>query len=314
MRPGTHAPLNFGNEFNDDTGWWGVAWLEAARYELYVRHDMTDATKFLNVAEWDANFITAQNRRCGGLEWGLGKPPDTITAAEFLSLVAGLYSLRNAHGPFHNAAEAAHWRADTDWAWGWLKHSTLINVKTGRVYDKLLAGSCKRWGGPLTYSEGWVAEALVKMGVAFHNRAYLRDAKAFLRYATTPSDGLIQSGVIREKCEAAKENCQAMHSRLDVPSWKGLLVDALSDWTAATGSKTFLPVIRAQGTAVVNNAIVGAGKDRCATAATCLFWGFWIPPKHLVSRVLGASVGGQESAIDALTAALPSRGSLAARP
>ncbi len=314
VRPNTHAPLNFGNEFNDDTGWWGVAWLEAARYELYVRHDLTDATNFLTVAEWDANFISAQSRRCGGIEWGLGKPPDTITAAEYLSLVAGLYSLRNAPGPFQNAAEAAHWRADTMWSWQWLRDSGLINVKSGRVYDKVLGGSCKRWGGPLTYSEGWVADALVRMGVAFHNRTYFRDAEAFLRYAVAPSDGLIQNGVLREKCEAARNNCQAMRGHLDVPAWKGLLVDALSDWSSVTGKRTFLRIIRSQATAVVNNDILGAGSDRCGTAATCLFGQFWIPPRHLVSWALGATVGAQESAIDALTSALPSHNALATRP
>lgn len=314
IRPGTHAPLNFGNEFNDDTGWWGVAWLEAARYELYVRHDSPDATKFLDVAEWDANFISAQNRRCGGIEWGFGEPPDTITMAEFLSLTAGLYSLRNAQGPLHNASMAAHWRTDTNWAWSWLRHSGLINVRTGRVYDKLLPGSCKRWGGPLTYSVGWVAESLVRMGVAFHDPTYLREARNFLHYAVTPSDGLIEDGVFREKCEAARNNCQAMRGRLDVPAWKGLLVDAIADWTSVTGNTTFAPVLRSQATAVVNNAILGAGRNRCATAATCLFSQFWIPPKHLVSSAPGPTVGGQESAIDALTAALPARSSVAARP
>jgi hypothetical protein len=315
VRPGTHAPLNFGNEFNDDTGWWGVAWLEAARYELYVRHDMTYATKFLNVAEWDANFISAQSRRCGGIEWGMGKPPDTITMAEFLSLTAGLYSLRNAaSSPFHDAAKAAHWRADTMWGWGWLRHSKLINVKIGRVYDKLLPGSCKRWGGPLTYSEGWVAEALVKMAVAFHSPTYFRYAKAFLHYAVTPTDGLIQNGIIREKCEAGDRSCKGLKTTLDIPAWKGLLVNALSDWDAATGRKTFEPVIRAQATAIVNDSILVEVRHRCASPNTCLFSQFWIQPKDYGAWTPEATVGGQESAIDALTAALPSRDLLAARP
>jgi hypothetical protein len=314
VRPGTHAPLNFGNEFNDDTGWWGVAWLEAARYELYVRHDMADATKFLTVAEWDANFMAAQSRKCGGIEWGFGKPPDTITMDEFLSLTAGLYGLRNAQGPLRDATMAAHWRTDTDWAWGWLRRSGLIDLKTGRVYDKVLAGSCKRWGGPLTYSVGWTAEALIRMGVAFHNPTYLRYARAFLRYAVRPSDGLIQNGVFREKCEAAKNNCQAMQGRLDVPAWKGLLVDALADWTSVTGDGAFASVLRDQANAVVNNAILRASGTRCGTAAACLFSQFWIPPQHLVSSAPAATVGGQESALDALTAALPARGSLAIRP
>ena len=98
VRPNTRAPLDFANEFNDDTGWWGVAWLEAAKYEMKVRHDMTDASKFVDVAEWDANFIEQQPRRCGGIEWGMGKPPDTTTTAEYTALTAGLYNLRQLAG------------------------------------------------------------------------------------------------------------------------------------------------------------------------------------------------------------------------
>jgi hypothetical protein len=308
VRPNTHAPLNFGNEFNDDTGWWGVAWLEAARYELNVRHDTVDATKFLNVAEWDADFISAQGRRCSGLEWGMGKPPDTITAAEFMSLTAGLYGMRNAQGPLHDSGKAAHWLSDTRWIWRWLEHSGLIHLKTGEVLDKLQPGSCKAVGGPMTYSEGWVAEGLMQMGLALHQPADYRTAGVFLRYAVSPSHGLIRDGVLMEKCEILKDNCQNKRGRLDIPAYKGLLVDALSDYSALTGSRIFAHLIRGQATAVVNNGILGAGGNRCGTPATCLFSIFWLPPKNLVSWALGATVGGQESAIDALTAALPAHG------
>src|SRR5207245_6444604 len=81
VRPNTHAPLDFANWFSDDTGWWGVAWLEAAKYEIRVRHDSVEAAKFLEVAEWEANFLGQQPKSCGGIQWGMGKPPNAPTTA-----------------------------------------------------------------------------------------------------------------------------------------------------------------------------------------------------------------------------------------
>ena len=34
-----------------------MAWFEAARYELYYRHDVADARRFLAVAEYDVADI-----------------------------------------------------------------------------------------------------------------------------------------------------------------------------------------------------------------------------------------------------------------
>jgi hypothetical protein len=69
----------------DDTGWWALAWLAAARYELIVRRDDADAIRFLAVSEWDADYIARQPRRCGGIVWRLGTPPDTVANAEYIA-------------------------------------------------------------------------------------------------------------------------------------------------------------------------------------------------------------------------------------
>ena len=305
IRPNTHAPLDFGNEFNDDTGWWGVAWLEAARYELYVRHNVSEASEFLAVAEWDAGFISAQPRVCGGLQWGLGKPPDTITMAEFMHLTAGLYRLRSAPGVFHDAGKAGQDLLDSQWALSYMTRSGLVDMKTGQIMDKLNR-ACQPNGRALTYNQGEVAEALLQTGLALHQPWYIQEAGKFLRYAVGPSSGLVRNGILREHCEDGQYNCSTLLSRLDLPAYKGILINALADYDATTRSTVFRTFLLNQATAVVQHAILGGASTGCRTPSTCLFGFYWNPPSHLVSDALGATLGGQESGIEALTAVLPS--------
>lgn len=305
IRPNTHAPLNFANEFNDDTGWWGVAWLEATRYELYVRHDVATARKYLTVAEWDANYIHNQKRVCGGLQWGLNKPPDTTTMAEFMHLTAGLYRLRMAPGPFHSPSIAGPWLVDSQWALSYMTHTDLINMQKGTITDALYK-NCRPYGQLLTYNQGEVAEALIQMGMALHQPWYFKKAEQFLRVAIDPKSGLIRHGILREHCEDVKGNCAKKLSRFDLPAYKGILVNALADYDKATGTSTFRPFLLTQASAVVQHAILGGADANCQTPSTCLFGFYWVPPPHLAGDAVGATLGGQESGIDALTVVLGS--------
>ncbi len=313
IRPNTHAPLNFGNEFNDDTGWWGVAWLEAARYELLVRHDNAAATNYLGVAEWDANFIGSQQRRCGGIEWGLGKPPDTITTAEYMDLTAGLSWLREQPGPFHDSALSLQWLRAAEGSLAYLERTNLINTTLGRVNDSLIQhrdGSCTPYGRPITYTQGEVAEALIQLGLAMHQPIYYKDARRFLDYGIGSEAGLVRHGILREHCEDVQYNCNKSSSRYDYPAYKGLLVNALSDYDTVTHTKTYAAFLHRQATAVVSHALIGGSQGKCRTPGNCFFGFYWSPPPHLVSWAIGITVGGQESGIDALTAVLPARAHL----
>jgi hypothetical protein len=281
-----------------------VAWLEAARYELYVRHDVANARKFLVVAEWDADTITRQPRVCGGLQWGLNKPPDTTTMAEFMHLTAGLYRLRMATGPFHDPTAAGRWLVDSQWALGYMTKTGLINMQKGTITDSLYK-NCRPYGQLLTYNQGEVAQALIQMGLALHQPWYYREADKFLRVGIDPRSGLIRHGILREHCEDVQGNCARKDSRLDLPAYKGILVNALADYDKATGTDTFRPFLLTQAAAVVRHAILGGVGSGCQTPSTCLFGFYWAPPPHLANDVVGATLGGQESGIDALTAVLP---------
>jgi hypothetical protein len=293
----------------DDTAWWGLAWLEASHYELYHRHDRADAAKFLAVAEYDANYIVAAPRQCGGIVWALRRAPDMVTSAEFISLAAKLSSYRQAAGVFHDAAKAAQWLTDARYVLHWLEHSGMVDLSWGYVLDRINGGCHDFIGGPLTYTEGEMADALTQMGVATHQEIYFRQAARFIRYVLNYKSGLIANGILQEHCESLRGACHRMRNRLDFPAFKGIFIQAVADWRAATRRPYFGRFLRNQAAAVVDNAIVTATNQpaSCAVPDSCRFafdWGRQLDPGPPPVPVTAAA---QESAIDALTAALPAQ-------
>ena len=311
-KPFSTAKYDFANEFGDDTAWWGQAWLEASRYELTVRHNLGDATRFLGVAEWDADYIATMPRSCGGIPWAVNRPADAVTSAEFATLAAGLASYRESRGPFYDPPRAAAWLTDAREAIGWLTNKGLINFSTGVVLDAVNA-HCQVIGGSMTYTQGEVAEALLQMGVALHQPRYYRAAEPFLRFALNPASQLITQGVLVERCEYRPGGCGRLHFHLDLPAYKGIFVLAASDWDRATRTHVFERFLRAQARAVVTQALVDVdpGAHACARAEACQFGFYWTPVANPSPNTLGPTVGSQESGIDALVAVLPPPGSQA---
>jgi hypothetical protein len=303
-RPHTTAPHEFANQFMDDTAWWGLAWLSAAQYELTYRGDVRDAAKFLAVAVWDASYIARHPKPCGGIEWSVGRPPDTITNAQFIALTAELYRLRDTLGPFYNPGKASAWLTAAKADLGWLEGTRLVNLRTGGILDSLNS-SCRVIGGSLTYTEGEMAEALTQMGNALGDPSYYGRAAAFLNYTLSPASGLTNNGILQEHCEATAGSCSRVRFRLDLPAYKGVFINAVADWAAATGSHDYDAFLGAQAAAVVQNAIRGTHNAvaHCATPHTCQFSFHWTGEPD--PAPLGITLGGQESALDALTAVLP---------
>jgi Glycosyl hydrolase family 76 len=306
-KPLSTAKRDFANEFMDDTAWWGMAWLEASRYELEYRHDRADATRFLAVAEYDARYILAAPRQCGGIVWALRRAPDMVTSAEFVALAAKLSIYRAAPGVFHNAQLAAQWANDGRYVLRWLTRSGMVDLHMGYVLDRINGGCHKYVGGPLTYTEGEMSDALTQMGIALHYPFYFRLASRFIRYVLNYKSGLISHGVLQEHCESLSGACREMKNRLDIPAFKGVFIQAVSDWSAATGKNTFARFLHNQAAAVVDNAVVDAQNQAadCSTAPNCRFAFIWGPPLDLGQPPVPVTVASQESAIDALTAVLP---------
>jgi len=265
---------NFINQFSDDTAWWGMAWLAAAQWELTYRQDQRDAARFLSVAEADAAYINRLPHPCGGIQWSTDTPPHTISQAAFITLTAGLARFRQASGPFHNSSLASQWLSDAQAAWSWLEGSGLVDTSTGRVtYDSIgSTTNCQGFvGGPVTYTQGEVADALVGLGVALDQPSYSGLAQNFIQDTLSDSQ-FMYNGVLENRCEALSNNCQDNANQLDTTAFKGIFMWAVGDWSAATGSSAFSSFDQAQATAIVNTAIynrAGAQQPGCVSATTC---------------------------------------------
>lgn len=305
-QPHTDQPFDFINQYMDDTVWWGLAWLSASEYELYYRRNIHDAARFLRVAEKEARYV-ARRRSCGGIVWELGSPAGTITNAEYIALTAELAQYHRTSSTFHDPGLAARWLGDAQRSLSWLQHTRLVNLGAGTIKDSLAPHGCSGLvGGPLAYSEGEVADALVQLGNTLNDPSYYAQAARFLRYVLDPSHGFVIHGVLQEHCEAS-DLCTHNLNRYDITAFKGIFVQAVSDWTAATGSREFEPFLRAQAQAVVRDSIRGPTRNGiCPSAHSCQFAFSWARPfgQTSPSQQLD-TVGTQESALSALIAVLP---------
>jgi hypothetical protein len=292
LHPWAIASADFVNMYGDDTGWWGLAWLEAANYEQHYLHNLSDAGTFLSTAEYDAHHMMGFKKSCGGFVWEVGYPTNTATNAEFIALAAELYAFRSAPGPFHDPVKAGQWLRAARSDLNWLEHSGLLNMQSGRVADRLTF-SCRPDGGPLTYTEGQTAEALVQMGNALHQPSYYGQAERFLSFiANGRLSGMdTPAGILQEQCESSPSECgpasqpraslagTPQETFLDQLVYKGIVAQALDDYVRATGSPQYEAYLRRQATAIVYNSITdGNGRAaNCASPASCQFafrWGW----------------------------------------
>jgi hypothetical protein len=197
----------------------------------------------------------------------------------------------------------------------------MVNMRKGRVSDRVTR-SCKPTGGPLTYTEGEMAEALIQMGNALHRRAYYQQAVRFLNFATEiggRSHMVTRNGILQQPCESKRSLCVPTRHQgrlsgtptetwLDQLSYKGILGQAINDYVSATGSHRFAAFMRRQAAAIVSNAIrdpKGRPGD-CSSPSSCQFVFYWAWPLS-PSRPMIANTATEMSALDVLTGVLPIR-------
>lgn len=305
-RPHTHMPMNFGNEFMDDTLWWGLAWLEAARYELSARHNASLAARYLSVAEWDANDAWTQPRPCQqqGIEWQTGFPADTITNAEFVSLAGELAYTLERPGPFQDIPAAKKWISRGWRILFWLRYTHLINIHTGHVWNGYDA-NCQKSGGALPYTVGETAEAFTQMALATGLHSYFKIAQRFLEYGFSPYSKMLYRGVLQEPCESDRTKCLGGKRLSDSTSWKTMFVDAVADWQQATGSTLYDQFLTSQAHAVIDRAASnGSWLTACQTPHDCQIGFYWAQPVPPATTELPVSPGTQDAGLSALTDAL----------
>jgi len=207
---------NFENQADDDTSWWGLAWLQA--------YDITHSSQYLSMAETDADYVHEDwDSTCGGGIWWVRNPrayKNAIANELFLELTAGL------HNMIRGDTKYLHW-AEAEWTW--FKHSGLIN-KSHLVNDGLTSDCKNNHATTWTYNQGVILAGLAELYKATKDPRQLIEAERIARAAIRH---LTVGGVLHEPCTGAA--CGSSAGGV-AESFKGIFVRGLK--TLAVTAKT----------------------------------------------------------------------------
>jgi predicted alpha-1,6-mannanase (GH76 family) len=198
-----HEPGNFEDSNNDDTGWWGLVWLQA--------YDITRSRQYLAMAETDASYIhRSWDGRCGGgVWWRTSKTyKNAITNEVFLELTAWLHNTVRGDTKYLRWAQAE---------WSWFKDSGMIN-RSGLINDGLNSRCTDNHQTTWTYNQGVILAGLAQLYKATKSSGLLRTAE---RIGKAAISHLTIGGVLHEPCEGA--GCGNIISG-NAESFKGIFV------------------------------------------------------------------------------------------
>ncbi|MFB6549455.1 glycoside hydrolase family 76 protein [Streptomyces sp. NPDC056405] len=256
---------DFTNEFLDDTGWWGLAWIKA--------YDLTGDTRYLDTARADAAHMADYwTDRCGGgVQWKVDDPyKNAVTNELYLQLNAALHN-RIPGDTFYLQKALKEWE--------WFQNSGMIN--SNNMINDGLGDNCANNGHPTyTYNQGIVLGGLAELHRATGDDS-LMDTARTLANASTTSSGIHTSGILREP---GGENTPCSS---DGGSFKGAYVRGLGDLNQALDDRPYSAYLDRQADSAYNNARNAQG-----------FYGSdWSGPVNQTSHQC------QQSALDVLNAA-----------
>ncbi len=202
----------FRNEYIDDTGWWGLAWVAA--------YDLTGDSRYLSTARADADHMHAYwDSTCGGGVWWKTDRTTKVAIANslYIQLNAAL-GQRVAGDTTYKSRAAAGWK--------WFSGTGMLTSEN-IVIDRIDLSTCRAASGPLTYNSGVLMNALVQLNKATGDANALTVARR-IGDASTVHGALNVNGILHEPGEG--DSCTG-----DQPSWKGEYIRGLGVLNAATG-------------------------------------------------------------------------------
>jgi predicted alpha-1,6-mannanase (GH76 family) len=186
---------DFNNEYLDDSGWWGLAWLKL--------HGLTGEPAFLETAVAIHRHMDAHRMPDGGIIWNLeNQPPVTnaISNSLFLTLSARLCLVTGKEEYLAKARRTRQWFIDQK-----LYDGTGIVDGPGHVGDY--------W----SYNQGMWILSLLALAEADKEPALVDKAAAFTR-TLLEKGGFLREGVLMEKLS---------QTGWDTALFKGVLARAL---------------------------------------------------------------------------------------
>ncbi|MFJ4920706.1 glycoside hydrolase family 76 protein [Streptomyces sp. NPDC088725] len=257
---------NFTNDYLDDTGWWGLAWVAA--------YDLTGDSRYLSTARTDADHMYANwTSQCGGgVLWNENMTyKNAITNELFLQLNAALHNRIGGDTVYLGRAQDE---------WNWFRNSGMING--GHMINDGLTDACANNGQTTwTYNQGVILGALAELYRATGDTT-LQDTARTLADASTTSPDLHTAGILHEPGEG--DGCDG-----DGPSFKGAYVRGLGSLNAQLSNHPYNAYLTKQADAAYNN-------DRDALD---MYGPHWNGPQITPAKGHGC----QHSALDLLNAA-----------
>ncbi len=221
---------HFRNEYSDDTGWWGLAWVAA--------YDLTGDSRYLVTARADADHMhTFWDARCsGGIHWRSDrKHKNAISNSLYIQLNAALSRRLPGDTAYRSRALTG---------WEWFQGTGMIR-SDNIVIDAVDLDTCRGTSGPLTYNQGVLINALVELNQLTGDADALAVARRVADAATT-SSYLHRNGILREPGET--DSCEG-----DAPSWKGGFARGLGVLNQVTGGAYTAYLERQADSAYANN-------------------------------------------------------------
>ena len=230
------AHANFLNLYDDDEGWWALAWIDA--------YDLTGKQAYLTMAETIFADISTEwdTTTCGGGVWWK-KPADYKNAIANELFLAVAASLANRTTGTASAFYLAWARKE----WIWFKASGMINSQN-LINDGLNSTNptaCVNNGSTTwTYNQGVILGGLVQLYTADHDPTLLSQAESIAKAAIA---NLTVNGILVDPSVSGGDapqfkgvlirNLMLLYAVAPDPQYKKFVdANAKSIWTADQGS------------------------------------------------------------------------------